>query len=212
VKFKLDVKPDLSALMLAEYRAAQKAVTVATKKAAVGLKEDWRGQVTRAGLGRRLANTIRAKGYPEAGQSIAAAGFVWTKAPDIIDAHDKGGVIRSPSGLWLTIPLPAAGRRGAGGKRITPKTCEDRTGQKQSYVYRRGKPGLLVADGRLRKSGIATESRSKTGRGRATIPIFVVVPFVRLRDRLDLDRDARKWQARLPGMIVDEWTDRRIGG
>ena len=40
-------------------------------------------------------------------------------APDIIGAQDTGPLIRSASGFWLAIPLPAAGRA-LGGKRITP--------------------------------------------------------------------------------------------
>ena len=40
-------------------------------------------------------------------------------APAIIGAQDTGPLIRSASGFWLAIPLPAAGRA-LGGKHIPP--------------------------------------------------------------------------------------------
>ena len=212
MKLTLDVRPDIAALMAAEFRAGEKAVTTAVREAGAGLKRDWRGQVTGARLGRRLAGTIRSGVYPRSGESITAAALVYTRAPEILSAHDAGGTIRSPRGLWLVVPLPAAGRAGAFGRKLTPDSWERKTGMKLRFVYRRRGPSLLVADGRLSSRGIATESRSKTGRGRTTVPIFLVVPFVRLRQRLDLDRDAEKWLARLPGMIVDSWVDGKTGG
>ena len=58
---KLDVSfsPDLVAMMLAEVAAGQKAVSTTMVQAGLGLKAAWRGQITGAGLGQRLANTIR---------------------------------------------------------------------------------------------------------------------------------------------------------
>jgi hypothetical protein len=58
------IQSDLLALLKAELRGAERAVT--------------------AGLGQRLANTWRSRTYPEGQQSVAAAGFVWSKAPNLI--------------------------------------------------------------------------------------------------------------------------------
>jgi hypothetical protein len=69
-----------------------------------------------------------------------------------------------------------------------------------------------VADGRLNNRGLGVASRAKTGRGRASVPIFLLVPQVKLPKRLDLDRDARKAQAAVPGLIVDRWLARRMQG
>jgi hypothetical protein len=49
-----------------------------------------RGQVTGAGLGERLAKSWRGDLYPKGGMSINAAGFVYTKAPEIIGAFAYG--------------------------------------------------------------------------------------------------------------------------
>ncbi len=74
------------------------------------LKVAWRAQIVGAGLGQRLARTIRSQVYPYSGQSLNAAVVVWTKAPVIVGAHDTGPLIRSRDGFWLVIRTPAAGR------------------------------------------------------------------------------------------------------
>ena len=70
---------------------------------------------------------------------------------------------------------------------------------------------LLVADGRLNSRGLGVASRSKTVRGKATVPIFLLVPQVKLAKRLDLARDAERAKAAVPGLIVANWVEGRIG-
>jgi len=205
---KIDVKiaPDIVAMMATEVAAGQKAVSDTMTQAGAGLKSAWRTQITGAGLGQRLANTIRQQVYPKGRNSLDAAALVWSNAPVIIGAHADGVLIRPNKGLWLAIPLPAAGKK-AGGFRITPKEWEQRRGVKLRFVRRKGRTPLLVAETRLLKSGIAVESRSKTGRGLATVPIFLMVPQVKLPKRLDLARDAERAQAAIPGSIVRNWVE-----
>jgi hypothetical protein len=40
------------------------------------------------------------------------------------------------------------------------------------------------------------------------VPIFLLVPQVRLRKRLDLARDAKAALERIPGAIVAHWVER----
>jgi hypothetical protein len=209
MKLKLDITPDLVAAMAAEVKAGEKAVTAAMREAGTGLKTAWRGQITGAGLGRRLANSIRSLTYPKAGESLNAAALVWSKAPVIVGAHDTGPLIRSRDGFWLAIPLPAAGKSLRGG-RITPGEWERRTGLRLRFIYRRRGPSLLVAEGRLNTKGRAVASRSKTGRGLVTAPIFLLVPQVKLPKRLDLARDAERAHDSLPGLIVANWASSNI--
>ena len=124
--------------------------------------------------------------------------------------HDLRPLIRSRNGFWLAIPTAAAGKSARGG-RITPGEWERRSGLRLRFVYRRNGPSLLVAEGRLNARGRAVASRSKTGRGVTTVPIFLLVPQVQLRKRLDLARDARVAQERIPGAIVANWVDGKIG-
>ena len=207
MKLDVHVDGDLSAVLEAEIAAAEKAVTVGVARTGEALKAAWRAQVTGAGLGRRLANAIRANRYPRSGESISAASLVFSRAAEITDAFDRGVLIRSKHGLWLAIPTPAAGKA-LGGRRIAPAGWERRTGLHLRFVYRRSGPSLLVADGaRINARGLAAVSRSKTGRGQVTAPIFLLVPQVKLSKRLDLARDAERAHQTLPGLIVASWED-----
>ena len=209
MKLKLDIRPDLVAMMKAEIAAGERAVTASMREAGAGLKLAWRGQITGAGLGVRLANSIRSEVFPKAGASLNAAAVVWSKAPVIVGAHDAGSLIQSKTGLWLAIPTPAAGKA-LGGRRITPGSWERKTGLRLRFVYRRTGPSLLVADkARLNSRGLAAVSRSRTGRGQVTAPIFLLVPQVKLTKRLDLARDAKRAHDTVPGLIVANWAEGR---
>ena len=207
MKLNVSFTPDLVALMQAEVAAGQKAVSTTMSQAGASLKLAWRGQITGAGLGQRLANTIRSQTYPKGRNSLDAAALVWSNAPLIIGAHDTGPLIRSGNGFWLAIPLPAAGKA-LGGRRITPGMWEQKTGLRLRFVYRSRGPSLLVADAvRLNTKGQAAVSKSKTGRGQVTAPIFLLVRQVKLPKRLDLARDAERALAAIPGSIVRNWVE-----
>jgi len=210
MKLKLDIAPDLVALIAREIAAGERAVSAAMREAGSDLKGAWRRQITGAGLGTRLANTIRSQVYPRAASSLNAAALVWSKAPVIVGAHDTGPLIRSRNGFWLAIPTAAAGKSLRGG-RISPAEWERRTGLRLRLVYRRSGPSLLVAEGRLNTKGRAAASRSKTGRGLTTVPIFLLVPQVKLAKRLVLARDAVRAQESVPGRIVANWVEVKIG-
>jgi hypothetical protein len=50
-------------------------------------------------------------------------------------------------------------------------------------------------------------SRSKTGRGLVTAPIFLMVPEAKPPKWLDHARDAERAQDAMPGLIVANWVD-----
>ena len=206
MKLKLAIDPDIVNLLAAEVAAGERAVTVALREAGAGLKAAWRGQITGAGLGSRLANSIRFASFPKSGDSLNAAALVWSKAPVIIGAHDTGPLIRSKDGFWLAIPTPAAGKSTRGG-RITPGEWERRTGLRLRFIYRRRGASLLVGEGRLNSKGRAVASRSTTGRGLTTVPIFRLVPQVKLPKRLDLARDVERAVDGVPGRVVANWVE-----
>ena len=80
MKLKLDIDPDIVAMMAAEVAAGERAVTAAMREAGTGLKTAWRLQITGAGLGARLARTIRSEQFPKAKPSLNAAAVVWSNA------------------------------------------------------------------------------------------------------------------------------------
>ena len=176
------------------------------RESAEGLKSELRAQVTAAGLGVRLANTWRSRVYPQGRPSISAAGMVWSNAPTIVRAFDEGPVIRSKDGFWLAIPLPAAGK-GRRGKKLTPGEWERLRGQRLRFVYRRGRPSLLVADNQRarggKRGGFALASGKAIAAGRvATVAIFLLVPQVHLRKRLNIDPAGKRWIDALPHRVV----------
>lgn len=200
----VEIDGDLDEGMQKEILAGERAVTDTMRTSGTMLRDSWRGQITSSGLGDRLARTIRSRTFPQSGASIEAATLVWTKAPEIVSAHDEGVEIRAKDGFWLSIPLPAAGKGRKGG-RITPGEWERRTGMRLTFIYRRGKPSLLVAEGRVSKAGRAVQSRSKTGKGLTSVPVFLLVPKVKLKKVLDLDASVRSVVDRVPSAIVQRW-------
>ena len=116
MKLKIDITPDIVAMMRQEILAGERAVSIAMRQAGAGLKSAWRAQITGVGLGMRLANSIRAANFPKSGESLNAATLVWSNAPVIVGAHDTGPLIRAKNGFWLAIPTPAAGKSTRGGE------------------------------------------------------------------------------------------------
>ncbi len=217
MRFTLKTDDLVKGLAEAETEAAR-SVTGAMREVTEGLKSDLRADVVDGGLGQRLANTWRGKTYPEGAVSLEAASFVWSKAPNIVDAFDRGVTIKSSRGFWLAIPTSAAGVKGIGTtgamKRITPGGWERRTGMRLRFVYRRGRPSLLVADNaRLSKKGLARPNIGRTRggaqftrlKGRSTVVVFILVPQVTLRKRLDIGSAAQRWADRVPGLIASRW-------
>ncbi len=213
MRLRAAIQGDLNALLKTELGSAERAVTAGVRTASDGLKTELRAQITGASLGTRLANTWRGEVYPKGQSSIGAAGYVWSKAPGIVRLYAEGAVIRSKQGLFLAIPTPAAGGFGVGRLKITPDSWERIHGLRLRFVYRRGSPSLLVADNvRLTKRGRAAANIGRRQgaaltrlSGRTTVPLFLLVPQVTVKKRLDVDGAAQKWIRELPQITLRNW-------
>ncbi len=207
---------ELDQMLAEEVRIAEQAVTLSIREATDGLKTELRSQITGAGLGPRLANTWRGEVYPKGKQSIKAAGLVYSRAPEVVGAHDRGATIRSKDGFWLAIPLPAAGK-GPRGKRMTPGLWEKLRGQRLRFIYRRGQPSLLVAENQRARQGqrggfsASSQKAQVSGRGLVTVPMFLLVPQVTLKKKFDVDSATRRWISTLAHRIANRFdeADRR---
>jgi hypothetical protein len=190
------IQGNLKAMMAAEVKAAEKAVSGGVRQATDGLKNELRGQVTGAGLGERLAKSWRGELYPKGGMSINAAGFVYTKAPQIIGAFAYGVTIRGKGGRFLAIPTPYVTRRQ--NKKITPADFAE-AGIPLRYVPRRGTGAwdywsrMISASPVKAKRAVASDRAKKTGRGLTTVVMFILVPQAQLKKRFDIDSVAKKW-------------------
>ncbi|MCL5779189.1 DUF6441 family protein [Limibaculum sp. FT325] len=211
MKITADLDGDLDAWIAEELAAAERAVTSGVRAAARGLRDRWRGQIAQAGLGPRLARTIRQRDFPADEPSLRAASLVYSRAPKVVDAFDRGVTIRSQHGFFLAIPTPAAGTKGLGGKGITPGGWERRTGFRLRFVYRRRGPSLLVADdARVSKAGRALAKRGRRRRdgilkGAQTVVVFILLPQISLYKRLDLSRDTKLAENEILKFIRNAW-------
>jgi hypothetical protein len=212
MKLVTTIARSLQADMQAELRDIERAVTTGTRDAGSGLKTELRRQVASAGLGQRLANSWRDRHYPN--RKLDAASLVYTKAPQIIRAFDEGAVTRSRRGRFLAIPTDNAPRKGTDGRRISPSTFPEHRFGPLRFVPRPSGPSLLVVDG-LRASfsrqtgqlgGFrrATERARRSGQGLTAVVMFLLVPQVKLRKRLDVARAAERWSGQLPALIEQQ--------
>lgn len=177
----------------------RKAATKTIRDMTTATKEAMRADVIAAGLGPRLARTVRSEVYPRNGDSLSAAGFVWVKpgktadsrgAEKIIRAFEEGARITPTTAGALAIPTEGAPPR-IGRFATTPKRWEAKTGQKLRFVPRKGKNPILVADNMRaragRRGGFAQASKRAVAKGQtATVAMFTLVRAVRVKKRLDL--------------------------
>jgi Family of unknown function (DUF6441) len=81
-------------------------------------------------------------------------------------------------------------------------------------VPRQSGPSFLVADGlrasfsrttgELRGFRRATDRARRSGQGLATVVMFLLVPQVKLRKRLDVAGAAERWSVQLPALIEQQ--------
>lgn len=206
MRFKLAVEGNLVKAMEAEEDRIARAVTAGVGTVAGEVQQDYRDQIARAGLGKKLPRTIRKKLYPNE-PSIAAAALVYSNAEKIIAPFQKGSVIKSSKGFYLAIPTAAAPKKGNGGKRITPSNFPEHVYGALRFVYRPGKNSLLVVDGLRAKKGKrggfarGSAKAQASGTGLATVAMFTLVPQVRIPKKLELGRTQDKARRRLPRVI-----------
>jgi hypothetical protein len=212
MKLAAAIARSLQADMQAELRDLERAVVSGTRDAGRGFRTELRRQVSSAGLGQRLANSWRDKHYPN--QRLDAASLVYTKAPQIVRAFDEGAVIRSRRGRFLAIATENAPRKGTDGKRISPISFPEHRFGPLRFVPRPSGPSLLVVDGlrashsrqtgELRGFRRATERARRSGQGLTTVVMFLLVPQVKLRKRLDVARAAERWSGQLSALIEQQ--------
>mgnify|MGYP001290592315 FL=1 len=190
-----------------------RSVTAAMRQVTEGLKSDLRADVVDSGLGQRLANTWRGKTFPESGASIEAASFVWSKAPNIVDAFNRGVPIIARNRRFLAVPTPDAGvsHTTVKNKRLTPAIWETETGVKLRFVPR-GRHALLVTDAhyvrqptRWRRRKSFKPIRTPLIGGRRFLVIFVLVPMVNPGKRLDIEGIAQRWANRVGPLLAQHW-------
>jgi hypothetical protein len=232
MKFLAQVKGNIAEYMQREAesgaRAASRVMGEETRNLQLGL----RAQVNSAfgPKGRGIGNAWRARTFPRR-PSLGAAGLVWSKVPAIVDAFEKGAMIRPKGGKkFLAIPTgfnADRGRRGRGngGMRVTPAQmvaskqafmrpfksgrgfvwCLPLKAGEQTGKRRRTK---LIAGGVAEVGAGNRKGREAWARGllaQGLVPMFLMLPAVKLPKKLDIRGPARVVASRIPGRFVAEW-------
>lgn len=207
MRLNVSVQGNLKLDMETEIRVGKMAALSAVTGVSAAIKQDWRGQIKSAGLGSRLGNTIQSDAYPKGAGSLNAAGMVWSNAKQIVGAFETGVEIRAKNARYLAIPLPAAGKSARGG-RITPWEWERRRGRRLLFIQRKRGGALLVDTGEVIR-GPSNFGRGSVARGfkNRSVPIFVLVPRVRLQKRLGLMSSADRLARSMGARLVAGWRD-----
>lgn len=206
IRIEIKTDPPVAELMAKWPGRLQAASWKALRDQTAETKAEMR-QTISAGLGGRAGNLVGAKVYGGALPLGKIFSRWWKRSPnggrrDVLGAFASGGLIASEKGFWLAIPLPASGMR-IGRKRITPGAWERSHRQRLRFVYMRGRGrALLVADNQELFYGSFREniqhlhagrgSRFSPIEGRTTVPIFLLVPTVRLPKRFDIEEPKRR--------------------
>lgn len=220
MKFTAKIIGSIRRDMEKEFSTLTGAIKAGTKEAAEGLKTTLRGQITGAGMGTKLANAWRSKVYENKGYD--SAGLVYTRAPRIVEAFDKGVLIKPKAGgVWLAVPTVTAPKRGTDGKRITPLNFPEAKLGKLEFVYRENGPSFLVVHnvrasysrktGQLRGFRKASDTALRTGKGLTTAIMFLLIRQVKLEKRLDVESAAKIWIEKMPTFIEQQHTKRSDG-
>lgn len=174
---------------------------------------DMRTQTRAAGLGRGLENAWRSQVYPksEATKTLRPAGQVYSKAVVLHDAFIAGATITARRGRYLVIPTAEAEAMGFAttreardpGKRV-PAGQLRRAAQYRAAIAKLGAENIRDIPLPNGRRLIVYQVPQGQGRGKGRVfrgprltrvgfrrgqdvPLFVLVPQVRLAPRLDLE-------------------------
>ncbi|TRO96731.1 hypothetical protein FKB34_01820 [Glycocaulis profundi] len=190
------------------YDELEQAAMAAADAVADWGKQRWRNEVRDAGLGDRVANTIRERIFPDRGSAASVSPTIsWSsKAPHIVRAFEEGLTIRAGDTKWLVIPTENAPKRA----RVVGIDGRIRRGRNYLIVQAErqfgrlnlikvpGKNMALLTARRLRRrrgkrGGYAPASASALKRRdyEDSVVLFVLVPAVKMPRRLDRDEIER---------------------
>lgn len=187
--------------------AGTRAVAGATKRLERNLEA-----ATLSAAGGNLWRAWQSSTYPRSGPARDPTGIIWLKGGErtrgAITFWTQPGAVRGKGGQYLAIPLPSAGSRGRA-RNLTPGDWERaHPGVRLQFVYRQGKPSLLVAVGGTTNARTGafrglTAGRSSKGRGganplaTAAVPIFVLIPVVQFRNAFAIEPMVRQAEQEL---------------
>lgn len=189
---------DIAAIIQEGRDGIAAALRVGMDAASARVQEQLRGQVRAAGLGAGLEKAWQQRSYGGA-KTLHPAALVYSKATLLHQVFTEGATIQARTGRYLAIPTREAEALGF----ATART--NRAGKGTGSIPRRAS---MVADAikalgeentatlplpRGRKLLVYKTPSGRSSRGGkairrgANVPLFILVPMVRLSPRLDVD-------------------------
>jgi hypothetical protein len=220
------IKGDLRKQVANEWRVAGRAIRKGLREAGKGLQADLKRDAKGAGLG-KLGNVWKVRVYQGRGGPTDSFAFVYPKGGErtrgAIWALDTGTTVRAKNGRYLTIPTNFNRKGGKrGGKVIYAidqlhDTFVQKTREGHLLLFARvGRAQIKNAKtGRVQDRAFVNSQLLGSGRIKRTqeilkygaVPMFILVPQVRISKRTNIDAMVSRWQARLPELIVKHWNN-----
>lgn len=195
------------------------AVRAAFQRTAADVQKGGRAEIARSGLSRRWQNGFRTFIFPRVPNGSLDYTVRGRHRIGYANIFERGGVIRGKPLLW--IPLPSAPKR-IDGKKTTAAAYVRSIGPLHS-INRPGRAPLLAGYAmrptpgrRLTPSQLRTGQRNarrrqarsafggQLGRAPVSVPLFIGLPVVRIRDRLDVSAVYDKARRNLPDVYYAE--------
>lgn len=205
--FRLAIAGRLADDLEADREKVARGHTRGIRLATEALKHALRRQVRAAGLGDGLANSIRGEVYPKRKDSLSAVGSVFARGSGRILTGHHGALVRPANGRsYLAIPtgnVPRRRRSGGFGSKGQANPFEVETVFNQDLVFVPGPRGTVLAfvdavKSRGKRGGYRPPTKGRTkSRNVERVLMFVLVPQVRLRRRLDFES---AWAAAAAGV------------
>ncbi len=207
-----------------EWRKAGRAIRSGLREAANGIKADLRADAEAADLG-RLAKVWRVRVYGGKRGPWESSALIFPKGGErtrgALWAFEHGATIRSTNARYLLVPTAFNRKGGRRGGKVLYKADE----LKDTFVQRSKGGNLLMfarvakaqqkVKGRVRDRAYVGDRLLGGGRVKRTekilqagaVPMFVLVPQIRVTKRLNRAGIVRKWELRVPALIIKRWNE-----
>jgi len=216
------IKGDLRKFVADEWRQAGRAIRAGLREGGRGLRDGIVADARGAGLG-KLAKVWRVRVYGGRRGPWESTAFIYPRGGErtrgALWAFEHGATIRSTGSRYLLIPT-SFNRKGG---KVNGKVLYQ-PGDLQGTFVQKSKDGSLllfakvgraqaVVGGRVRDRAYVNDQLLGSGRvGRTkkileagAVPMFVLVPQTRINKRTNISSLSRKWEARLPELILKNW-------
>ena len=222
MRLDLHVVGDIRRILNEDWKAGRKAIRSGIRDTSRGLRDDLRADGAAAGLG-KLARVWRTRLYRGRGGAWDSVGFVYPKGGErtrgALWALEYGAIIRPKNARYLLIPTQFNRKRGRRGGKVLyrPEELQDSFVQKSKggslLLFARVGHAQTRSNGRVRDRAFVNSQMLGSGRAKRTrdilgygvVPMFVLVPQVTIRKRLNIRQLTEKWEAKLGYFILRNW-------